>query len=151
MQTELERARLPERARDICVVHGIPPNYAKVVAVFPEARQAGSIFTYAPKVYFTGKGELSRELKVHEHVHLVRQFEAGGPEAWWERYLVDPTFRLVEELHAHRAEWLAYQRRHGPGERYLRLVASRLAGPFYGNMVSLELARHAILTGEIPV
>lgn len=140
----------PITARSIEVVHGRPPNFQAIATVFPEAFREGVIFTYAPKAYFTGKGDLSRELKAHEAVHANRQLDMGGPDAWWERYLVDPGFRLHEELLAHRAEWQAFTRRHGPGVRFLNVIAARLAGPLYGKMLTVAQAKHAIVTGELP-
>ncbi len=116
------------------IVTGRPPNFEKLVKVFPAALKAGTIFAYAPNIYVSGQPTLSPALNTHEHVHLSRQqVYEGGPEAWWDRYLIDREFRLEEELLAHCAEY-QYLIEFGSRKdrrKALDTVASRLCGPLY--------------------
>lgn len=124
-----------------------PPNFERIASVFPLARRGGVIFTYGDTAYFPGNKTMSRELRAHEAVHATRQLaEPHGPEGWWERYLIDPAFRLEEEVLAHAAEYAAYRTRHGQTPKFLRFISERLAGPFYGNLLTVDEAKLAILT-----
>jgi hypothetical protein len=138
--------------RFIEVVHGRPPNYEAIVAVFPGAALPGVIFAYGDRVYAPGAGGRPRpfvlppELHAHEAVHLERQ--AGCPEPWWERYLADTAFRLEEEILAHCAEYRAYCARHPNRVKQAQAlagIAAKLAAPLYGGLISAEDAREAIL------
>lgn len=125
-----------------------PPNYEKVVRVFPKASQVGTIFTYGRAIYcLKGADGLDPSLFAHEQVHSDRQI-AMGVEAWWDRYLVDNQFRFDEELAAHIVEYEHFAGR-GRNERkfYLRQIARRLAGPLYGHMVTVDEAKRMILKG----
>jgi hypothetical protein len=120
-------------------VDGVPPIYDAIVQALPEAAKDGVIFAYGGKVYGRGLKKLTRELDVHERVHIERQ--GADPDEWWRKYLADPVFRNCEEFLAHRAEYETYCRRHiNPKKRaqYLRLVAKRMASPLYGMNGSLE-------------
>jgi hypothetical protein len=62
--------------------------------------------------------------------------------------LVDPSFRLEEELLAHRAEYRAYCARHPNRAKQARMIdwiAEKLAAPLYGSLVSVDDARRAVL------
>lgn len=127
------------------VVDARPPNYEAIVAVFPGAAQPGVIFAYGDRIYAPGGRRPTPALQAHEAVHCERQ--DGRPEPWWRRYLVDPAFRLEEELEAHRAEYRAYCARHAnraKREAALEGVARKLAAPLYGGLISVEDARKAV-------
>lgn len=129
------------------IITGRPPNFTKLAAVFPAALKSGTIFAYAPNVYVSGKSELSPSLEVHEKVHISRQESYnGGPEAWWDRYLVDREFRLEEELVAHMHEY-RYLSDYGSREERreaLKVVAKRLSGPLYNLGLSPKQAARLI-------
>ena len=134
----------------ICCVRGVPPNFERLAAKFPQARELGTIFTYGAVVYYTGDKAPTRELVAHEAVHAARQMaHSGGPEAWWERYCEDALFRLDEELYTHHAELIAARKRHGHRTKDLQSIAARLAGPLYGRLLTVDQARHALLTGVV--
>lgn len=129
----------------ILVAH--PPMFERINAVFPSASNPGVIFTWGSVIFNPSGGKVTRELVAHEEIHAERQ---GTTESdiidWWNRYLVDPGFRLDEELPAHQAEYRAYCRRHGSGrEKYLAHVASRLSGPLYGGLVNLREAKNLVM------
>lgn len=134
------------------IVHGWPPNLGQILAVFPGLPR-GVIFTYGDEVYIPEGGFLTRELVAHEGVHVAQQARyEGGPAAWWTMYLADTRFRLEQELEAHRAEYREFLKEDPPPSRprrrrLLKLVARRLAGPLYGNLVTLEQAKELIAHG----
>lgn len=119
-----------------------PPNFSKIVDVFPMARGPTVIFAYAPHIYVPGGGILSQALLAHEGIHIQRQ-QLIGVEAWWDRYLVDPQFRWDEELLAHRREYQVMRnmaRTEKAQQMALKEVGRKLASPLYGRMVSTEQA-----------
>ena len=128
------------------VVHGRPPNYEAIVALFPGAAHPGVLFAYGNCIYTPGGRRPTPALQAHERVHCERQGDC--PEPWWDRYLVDPSFRLEEELLAHRAEYRAYCVRHPNRAKQARMIdwiAEKLAAPLYGSLVSVDDARRAVL------
>ena len=65
--------------------------------------------------------------------------------------MIDPSFRLEEELLAHRAEYRAYCARHPNRVKQaqaLEGIARKLAAPLYGSLISVEDARKAVLGGS---
>lgn len=127
------------------IVHARPPNFDKIAAVFPQAKGKNVVFTYGSCIYVPSGGELRAWTKAHEGVHYSRQTDdVKKIEAWWDRYLVDPEFRLAEELPAHRAEWKSIRqavRDRNARAQMLKELAQRLASPFYGNLLTLAKAR----------
>jgi hypothetical protein len=129
------------------VVNGRPPNYEAIVALFPGAAHPGVLFAYGNRIYTPGGRRPTPALQAHERVHCERQ--GDRPDPWWDRYLVDPGFRLEEELLAHRAEYRAYCARHANRVKQARMldwIAEKLAAPLYGGLISREDAKKAILS-----
>lgn len=122
-----------------------PPNYDDIVAVFPFAKGKPVYFTYGDTIFNPAGVTISRSLMAHEEVHSARQ-QIDGPQQWWARYLLEPAFRLEEELAAHRCEYAVATQGAGRGVRRstLKLIAQRLAGPLYGKMISLDEAKRLI-------
>lgn len=122
-----------------------PPNFDDIVKVFPMADNPGIIFAYWNTIYNPSGGEIPIPLKKHEAVHCVRQGETeAGTIEWWDKYLKDIEFRYEEELLAHRAEYqscvdLAPHR--NARRKALKHIASKLASPLYGPMVTVKKAR----------
>jgi len=107
------------------------------------------IFCWGQTIHNPERIKVTRELVEHEKIHGARQGIGPDIEAWWRRYIAEPSFRFQEELPAHRAEYHAFCKRHGSQERraqYLDCVAAKLASPLYGELVTATEARHAILT-----
>ena len=124
-----------------------PPNYEAIISVFPSlANRKGVLYCHGSVIYNPDRVVIKPQLIKHEEAHSERQ--GTDPEAWWNKYLTDPSFRYHEELIAHKAEWLAYCKRHyGASERnkYLSMIADRLASPMYGEIVSPAAARVQII------
>lgn len=131
--------------RLLAVLSEKPPNFASIVAVFPEASKPGVMFAYDGRIYAPGLTRVRAELQIHEQIHVERQ--GNGSEKWWERYLIDTTFRLEEELLAHRAEYRAYCQRHSSAFKQrtaLINIAGKLSSPLYGSMITVEDASKGI-------
>lgn len=77
----------------------IPPIYETLHKTFGVEWDSGIIITYGDTVYC--KYDLPEQKLVHEQVHILQQ---KNPKEWWEKYLLDPTFRLFQEMEAYRAE-----------------------------------------------
>lgn len=130
------------------IVHALPPNIEEIKTKFDVVGKP-IFFAYGDKIYNPMGIRIPTPLLAHEAVHMSRQM-ISGVEAWWREYLDDPEFRLDEELLAHRAEYQHYRKLHGAGNRtqkYLDLVAERLASPLYGSLRPKAELRHSILAG----
>ena len=126
-----------------------PPNIDHLDQVFHLRAQArlGIIFSWgADKIYNPSGVVIPPALYEHEAVHGRRQDEAPSIEIWWQRYVDDPKFRLMEEVLAHCRE---YGFRCGDGSRAERRqaladVSKRLASSLYGRMISRAEARRIL-------
>ncbi len=117
----------------------IPPIYLKCKEAFGVQWDKGIIITYGDTVY--SKFPLSDDLKIHEDVH-VKQQAAYGPEAWWDRYLIDSFFRLDQEMDAYKAQliWI----KNNCTIEYYALMVNRIAhqlATLYGNMCTYDEAK----------
>ena len=127
------------------IVNERPPIYDRAAETF--VLTGNELFAYGDKIYNPGGINIPEWLIDHEKVHAKQHEKFGGPEAWWDRYLIDPEFRYHEELEAHQVEYRSfclYNRDRNKRVRYLMLVARRLASPMYGSIVSLLEAKRRI-------
>ncbi len=135
------------------VIRANPPLFDRIDAAFGIAGKP-VIFSWGDRIYNPMGISVTSELHAHEAVHGRRQ---GGADetaivAWWERYIDEPAFRLAEEVPAHRAEYMRFCARHGNKSNRanaLDAIASRLASPLYGDLVSQAQARLAVLRGFV--
>lgn len=131
------------------IIHGLPPMYDEIDAVFHVKGNKHVIFTWGDTIYVPGGGEVSPELRAHEGVHFSRQTnDPAKIRWWWDYYLRDPEFRFAEELPAHRAEYKLFKQLHKDRNSHIRAlyhIAARLSGPLYGGIVSDVKARSLIL------
>jgi hypothetical protein len=148
------------------IINEPPPNYEEIRKVFDvEAKRP--IFAWGTLIYnpFGANLEQTPELIAHEEMHGYRQlgplpFGALTPEhhskirLWWRDYLESPSFRLEEEIPAHRAEYRQLLRMYGNTRRNRRLqlirVAKRMRDPLYqyNNIFSFEQAKFWISLDE---
>lgn len=124
------------------VVRGYPPNIEEIRARL--APRPTSIFAYGSTIYSPSGNDLPDDLLAHEEVHALQQRAAGGPAAWWARYLDDPAFRLEQEVAAYRAQLRASAGPRHERKQLLTRIARDLASPMYGNLVTLPEARALI-------
>lgn len=131
------------------IIQAWPPLLSEIVAAFPKVQSYEVIFAWGETI-FNPKGiAIGDDLMAHEHVHMQRQLAGPGSTedekviAWWRRYMADPEFRLAEEIPAHIAEFkIKVGQAHGRPERrrMARAIATRLASPLYGNLITVEKA-----------
>ena len=124
-----------------------PPNYDAICEAFPRAKLRHVIFAYFPHIYMPDGGSLDIAVRCHEEVHLQRQ-SFLGPEAWWNKYINDPAFRLDEEIVAHIAEADKLLEREGANRRNRKRIAAivglRLANPLYKYDIKVKAAEKVI-------
>lgn len=127
------------------VVNEYPPNYADIAAVFNIKAMRGIVFTYGDTIYNPDHGKVSEHLMTHEEVHEKQQ-AAMGVKKWWKQYLVDPEFRLSQELEAYRAQYQFLQTSHNRQQRKAILlhISKDLAGAMYGHILTKDKARELI-------
>lgn len=131
------------------IIHDWPPNIDAIRERFGKL-PAGVLFCWGDYIYWPNGGgrTLPDHLIAHEMVHQSQQWEhPQGVTGWWEDYLTDDVFRLQQELEAHQAEWLVAQHElRDPNARsqHLNTMASRLASPMYGKMVTFSEAKKLI-------
>ena len=83
------------------IQYEFPPNYAQIKAALPITE--ASIYCYGKTLYVPYKQEVPEDIMEHEKIHVEQQ--GSTPEAWWEKYLSVPEFRLEMELEAYRAQY----------------------------------------------
>jgi hypothetical protein len=136
------------------IVRDFPPNYVAIALAF-DLRGRKPVFAWWDVIFNPHGIEIGPELMAHEALHADRQKRwPGGAEAWWQQYIADPRFRLMEELLAHVAEYRAYLETNGDTRQVRRVVlarlATRIASPLYGNLISVRDAKIAIATPDKP-
>lgn len=128
------------------IIKGYPPNYAAILKVFPQAASPGVIFCYGESLFNPSGRPISDPLLRHEETHAYRQ-QVEGIDAWWDRYLRDPQWRFVEEEIAHIVEWktvLAGESNRANRRAMLPIIAKRLSGPLYGNLITFAEAKRLL-------
>lgn len=112
-----------------------PPNFERILEVFPLAAQEGVLFAFGDVIYNPSGVGIPRALRAHEEVHGARQ-RTGGVSEWWNAYLTDPAFRYTEECAAHAAELWELNATLSPYDgngraRHLMRTAHRLTALLY--------------------
>lgn len=136
------------------VVKAFPPHYRAINLAFG-VRGKNVIFCFGDTIYNPSGVAVGRDLIAHESVHSERQkADPYGVDSWWARYVVDPKFRLAEEIPAHQAEFRYWQQHQSadrpvPGFRssldFHRVhIAKRLASPLYGGLVTMSRAMELV-------
>jgi hypothetical protein len=105
-------------------------------------------------------------LVVHEQVHFIQQrdyqdnsnffkklfnrFFVSKTRQWWNRYINDRQFRIMQELEAYAYEYKAFCTRvtnRDARSRYLHGIASNLSSKLYGNVMNYSDAMAAMRKG----
>lgn len=125
-----------------------PPIIEKVVSVFGDGVRS-AIFCWGDTIFNPSGCTITPALLAHEETHSIRQ--GIEVEAWWDRYLTDPQFRLDEEIPAHIAEFKEFCKgknlTRNLRRNYLKVISQRLSSPLYGRLVTFEVARSLIKQG----
>ncbi len=116
------------------------PRLEEAKKVFPI--QPGVVFTYGDTIY--ADGEISYGLVRHELTH-VRQQTSMGKDIWWDKYLVDPEFRLSQEIEAYQNQYRIYREKE-PARAYIYRIAMAddLSGGLYQVEITFEEAKKLI-------
>jgi len=128
------------------IVRGFPPNIDAIRARLNPGPRA--VYAYGDTIYSPSGTNLPPDLVRHEETHFAQQQRIGGPDAWWEKYLSDPAFRLEQEIEAYRAQYemLALLSRKERRQRLAHICKS-LSSAMYGRLVTAEQAR-ALIAGS---
>jgi len=93
---------------------------------------------------------IPQPLIVHELLHISRQ--GSTVEQWWQKYIADPQFRLMEEIPAHVVEYGAWISTPGVARSQRRFilnqVAGRLSSDLYGGLITFAEAKRMIKNME---
>lgn len=126
------------------ILHEKPPVFERALEKFGPIVH-GAIFCWGDVIYNPSRAPIPDHLIEHEKIHSEQQKNfAGGVETWWEKYLNDPSFRLSQEIPAHQKEYEAYcssGKIRNERRVYLKMIAARLSGRLYGNLISFEKAK----------
>lgn len=128
------------------VVREYPPNIEDIKAHLEPGEH--TVFTYGDTLYAPHLGvdqEIPAHLFAHEEIHAEQQKD---PVAWWKQYVKDPQFRLEQELEAYgkQYQWAKTNLRSKYLKGFLFSIASDLAGPMYGNILTYQQAEQKIRT-----
>lgn len=122
-----------------------PPIWDRAIAAFKFNPYQRVVFAWGDVIYNPNGAHMSGDLIMHESVHGLQHKAMGGPEIWWERYLVDAQFRLEQEIEAYGAQWRWLRLNKGRRAYDVReKIIDDLSGPLYGNIISREAAAAAI-------
>lgn len=123
------------------IVNSFPPNIEEIRKVF-DLTGKKPVFSYGKILYVPYGGHIDEPLMKHEMTHAKYQLEMGVEE-WWNAYLNNRQFRLDQEIEAYQVQYREYCKLVKDRERrfrFLNHVASDLASPMYGNIVTREEA-----------
>lgn len=91
------------------VVHEHPPIFDAIKAVMPITHD--TIYAYGEALYVPSGKEVPQDILLHEEVHARQQTGIlTSPDLWWQRYLIDPAFRLEQELEAYAVQFFHVKR-----------------------------------------
>lgn len=121
------------------IVIDYPPNIKDIKSTFNLT--GNEIFTYGDTIYNPGAYILNNDLIRHEEVHQKQQ--GTNPQEWWDKYLLDPKFRLIEEIKAHKVQYqeaCKVIKDRNKRNYYLQDLLTGLCGETYGNMINRQKA-----------
>lgn len=124
-----------------------PPNIEAIKARFAIRPEDRVIFTYGDTIYNPGGHPIEQnpDLIAHEEVHTRQQ--GSDPAGWWERYLIDDSFRLNQEIEAYRVQYRKFKTMTRDRQAIALLahnIAKVLSGHIYGNIIDYYEARQRI-------
>lgn len=124
------------------VVHSYPPNIEEIKKAV--TIHENTIYTYGNTIYNPSAKSLSKDLFIHEQIHMNQQKKS--PADWWKKYLEDVSFRLSQELEAYRAQLLFYRMHHNYNLtiNFKEEIAKILSSDMYGNIITFTDAMTAL-------
>jgi hypothetical protein len=136
----------------VTIKEELPPNWEQIHKTFAVSKASRVLYAYFPNIYNPTAMVVPPPLITHECVHLDRQRE--NVEQWWESYCDNMRFRLMEELLAHRAEYIAVcnhpNTNRAQKRAYLVAISKRLASPLYGCQVRAKTIKSLLPAMDDP-
>lgn len=128
------------------IIVDFPPNYSIILAKFPSIANRPVVFSYGNKLYNPTNASIPEHLMVHEKTHSRQQAQFPSVEKWWEDYLTEPNFRLIQEVEAYQEQYRFFSASTTRELRksFLHKIAKDLSSPMYGNLCSYEYAKKLI-------
>lgn len=125
------------------IVIDYPPIFDRISQKF-NLRNKQVIYSWGDIIYNPQDIDIPLSILVHEQVHGERQIK--DVLGWWEQYLDNKSFRLKEEILAHKAEYeyLCKGQNRQHHRRFLSETSSRLSAPLYGKMISKKAAKNLL-------
>lgn len=120
-----------------------PPVYERAKELWGVTMESGVVFTYGDTCHVI-TGLLPDWLEAHEIVHTKQQTD---PKAWWEKYFIDPQFRLEQELEAYKAQYKWIEKHikdKNTRFKWLNKFATDLSSPMYGGIITKREAMNLI-------
>lgn len=127
------------------IKYDVPPNWEEVSKKFDLKKEDPIFYTYGNTLYSPALLEPSPDLIVHETTHAEQQ--GVSPELWWQRYLLDPEWRVEQEAEAYGNQFEFVCRTikdRNRRDKVLRQLAGFLSGKMYGSAISGSEAYHKI-------
>ena len=138
---------LDQIMKKVKVTAEYPPKeiYDKCVEQFGVSFEKGTVFAVDDKIHMYKPQQMSDHLMAHETTHIKQQSKHGWQE-WWDRYLEDPEFRLLQELEAYHNQYkfLLENTNRQFRKFVLKRIVKDLSGKMYGNLISPEEAERVI-------
>lgn len=122
-----------------------PPMYDVCHKYFGADWDKGTVFAYKNTIHAKHISQITKDLEVHEMVHLEQQERLGDADIWWDKYLSDANFRKEQEIEAYKAQ-LVYSEKnynHGYRKALRKHCIESLAG-LSGGSISLDEAEHLL-------
>lgn len=126
------------------IVNDYPPNITEIRQVLNPPPNA--IFAYDHVIYNPSDEKIWPDLEEHEKVHFTQQDKLGSADLWWKRYLLDPDFRLDQELEAYNVQYL-YIKSKMPNNKAVKALLTEMASQIatiYGIKLGLAEAESKI-------
>lgn len=147
------------------IVNKYPPNIKKIKRYFNLEGQS-PVFAYGNIIFNPNTFAVSPGVMVHERVHSIQQqgykdtaigwrrlynkFFVSNVDQWWNRYLTDREFLIMEEMEAYAYQYKAFcdsVADRNKRAKYLEILAKNLSGGLYGNIMSYNSALSALRNG----
>lgn len=123
-----------------------PPNIEQLRRIFPINEQTHPVFTYGETIHAPYHEKLPPDIIEHEQIHIKQQKEYQSPDIWWNKYILDTDFRLLQELEAysHQYQWIKSISNGKIANEALIEMASNLSSPLYRLNISYGHAEKLI-------
>lgn len=122
-----------------------PPNWLMIKIALPNIEKYKPIFAYGDTIYNPFERTITKDMEVHESVHTRQQGDTISE--WWDKYLLDPSFRLEQEVEAYSVQYVFFKENANNGRlsKWLKSkIAEALSGESYGNLISYNAAESRI-------